>query len=495
MEELSSILPKGAMVPPGRSRTPVGRPWQTTIVTNDQRTTTTGPVRTDADYQTRRHRSGQPELKSMRHHFSADKSSSESSGDDRREKTPFERGQDLHREKMQRDGESWGDVKEHAPSSMQALASSLSKRDDDSSFDGDFPPLQRGQSNEPDAAYNWMKSQGLGSKRQRQKAMKRQKQEIEAQRSTMFVEDMSEKWEAAASAGKPAQRQSQEEQALQDAQMNHTALRAKADALSKKLKHSKLAAEYPRPETNDDVLTPDQRHEQKKRLKECREAVAAMRQAEQAEKDACQAQLVHLRECREDVIAKRARNPDWDPEFDDHDSDEMVSDNEGEDYDSDSSGGSQRRHEALTELQIKPEKETLKLEKSLTYLLRHDAERRGCSVRSDGLVKMKEVCDVLCVNRAEVHAIVIFSCRDNQPRFELIDHRVYGCFIRATYKVSFHTVDPNLLESPIHDCLNTRPPTDQDPYEAVTLLTAAEAAQVQEWQHDPENNDDMPAMA
>ena len=39
------------MAPNGRSRTPVGRAWQTTIVTNDQRTTTTGPVRTDADYQ------------------------------------------------------------------------------------------------------------------------------------------------------------------------------------------------------------------------------------------------------------------------------------------------------------------------------------------------------------------------------------------------------------------------------------------------------------
>ena len=43
--------PRPPVAPNDRSRTPVGRAWQTTIVTNDQRTTTTGPVRTDADYQ------------------------------------------------------------------------------------------------------------------------------------------------------------------------------------------------------------------------------------------------------------------------------------------------------------------------------------------------------------------------------------------------------------------------------------------------------------
>jgi hypothetical protein len=214
----------------------------------------------------------------------------------------------------------------------RALASSLSKRDEDSSFDGDFPPLQRGRTNEPDAAYKWMKSQGLGSKKQRQRAVKRQQREIDAPESAMFVEDITEKWEAAASAGKPAQRQSQEEQALHDAQRNHEALRAHADALSRKLK-SNLPAAHSRQQTYDDVLTPAEAHEHKKRLKECREAVEARRQADQAEKEAYQAQLVHLRECREDVIAKRARNPDWDPEFDDHDSDVIVSDNEGEDYD------------------------------------------------------------------------------------------------------------------------------------------------------------------
>jgi len=268
----------------------------------------------------------------MRTHFSADKSSSESSDDEKREKTPFERGEDLHREKMQRDGESWGEKKEQARSPMQVLASSLNKRDDDSSFDGDYPPLQQRRSNDPNAAYKWMKSQGLGSKKQRQRAVKKQQREIDAQQSAMFVGNMSEKWEAAASAGKPAQRQSLQEKALHDEQ-NHDALRANADALSSKLK-SRLPAANSRQQTHVDDMTPAEAQAHKQRLQECRDAVQAQRQADQAEQEAHQAQQVHLQEYN-----------------DGHDN-AMASENEDENCDSDSSGGSQRRHEAMTELQI-----------------------------------------------------------------------------------------------------------------------------------------------
>eukprot|EP00929_Paragymnodinium_shiwhaense_P049392 TRINITY_DN24913_c0_g1_i4.p1 TRINITY_DN24913_c0_g1~~TRINITY_DN24913_c0_g1_i4.p1 ORF type:complete len:183 (+),score=12.87 TRINITY_DN24913_c0_g1_i4:107-655(+) len=95
------------------------------------------------------------------------------------------------------------------------------------------------------------------------------------------------------------------------------------------------------------------------------------------------------------------------------------------------------------------------LDRKLTKLLRHDADRRRSRmyVREDGFCPVLQVQEYLSrmvssdVDFAMIQRLVRESTRDNGPRYELIYDGEYQHWIRARYGISMQRVHPGFVRS------------------------------------------------
>lgn len=94
---------------------------------------------------------------------------------------------------------------------------------------------------------------------------------------------------------------------------------------------------------------------------------------------------------------------------------------------------------------------TVKLSKSLSYILRHGAQKEGIHMRADGYCRVADILNHHSCKRHNVEDVVSVVDNNDKKRFELLQDTVEGLLIRAVQGHTIKEIDDELLLEEITD--------------------------------------------